>query len=176
MNTIFLQITRGSPLRQALARLVPSVKAPPANPVDAPAATPVATTVRRKKILIVDDDPIILNTISMKLTSEGYDVVWALDAPGAIGAMRDEKPDLILLDLSFPPDVANGGCLTWDGFQIMSWLRGLEGSESVPFIIITAGDPAEYRKRSLASGALAFFHKPIDHGDLLKLLRETLKD
>jgi CheY-like chemotaxis protein len=166
MHTTFSRITMGNPWRQALSRLAPLVEASP--------ATTIATPARRKKILIVDDDPIILKTMTLKLTSQGYDTVCALDPSGAIGVMRDEKPDLILLDLSFPPDIDNGGRLTWDGFQLMWWLRGLEESGGIPFIIITAGDPAEYRERSLASGAVALFHKPIDHRDLLTLIRKAL--
>jgi CheY-like chemotaxis protein len=138
-----------------------------------PAASPIRLA-RSKKILVVDDDPIILKTVSLKLTSQGYDVVTATDASGAIAAVRDEKPHLVILDLSFPPDIASGGRVTWDGFQIMSWLRGFGEAGNVPFIIITSGDPAEYKQRSLANGAIAFFHKPIDHDDLLPAIQRGL--
>jgi len=58
------------------------------------------------KVLIVDDDAVILKTTAMKLEAQGYDVVLAKDASGAIRAARKERPDLILMDVSFPPDVA----------------------------------------------------------------------
>jgi len=131
---------------------------------------------RLRKILVVDDDPNVLKTISLKLNSRGYAVATAIDGSAAIGAVRDEHPDLVVLDLSFPPDVANGGRVTWDGFQIMSWLRGLNEANSIPFIIITAGDPALYRERSLASGAAAFFQKPIQHDHLLRVIKQVLDD
>jgi chemosensory pili system protein ChpA (sensor histidine kinase/response regulator) len=144
-----------------------------------PAATELAQTrhapdIRAKKILIIDDDAVILKTTSLKLESEGYEVVTATDGSEAIGAMRDQRPDLVLLDITFPPDIAQGGRVTWDGFQIMCWLRGLKEAKDVPFIIITGGDPDEYEERSLAHGALAFFHKPIHHEDLLPLIETTL--
>src|SRR5438445_484657 len=62
-----------------------------------------------KKILVVDDDAIMRKTISLKLEAEGYAVVTAADGSEAIKCVREEKPDLILMDILFPPDVAHGG-------------------------------------------------------------------
>jgi two-component system cell cycle response regulator len=128
----------------------------------------------RKKILVVDDNLVILQTVSMKLTADGYDVVTAEDAAGAVSAMRKEKPDLILLDIGFPPDVAHGGALAWDGFTIMNWLRRLEETKHIPIVIITGSDPVEYKARALAAGAISFFHKPINNADLLMVIRDAL--
>ena len=120
-----------------------------------------------KKILIVDDDAVILKTTSMKLKARGFAVVTAMDGPSAISAVRKEQPDLILLDISLPPNV---GAVAWDGLLITSWLRRLEEARHIPIIVITGGDPMEYKNRSLAAGAMAFFHKPIDHTDLLSVI------
>ena len=128
----------------------------------------------RKKILVVDDNQVILRTMSMKLTSEGYDVVTAEDGSEAVSAVRRERPDLILLDISFPPDVAHGGGLAWDGFLIMQWLRRLDEGKDIPIIVITGGDPVKYKDRALAAGAVSFFHKPIDNDELLAIVAHTL--
>jgi hypothetical protein len=64
---------------------------------------------KRKKLLIIDDDAVVLKTTAMQLQAAGYAVVTASDGSSAIQAVRKEKPDLILLDLTFPPDVAHGG-------------------------------------------------------------------
>jgi len=128
----------------------------------------------RKKILVVDDSPLILKAMSMKLTANGYDVVTAEDGGAAVSTARKEKPDLILLDLSFPPDVAHGGGVAWDGFLIMDWLRRLEEAKSIPIIVITGGDPAKTKDRALAAGAVSFFHKPIDNDALLTFIHQTL--
>ena len=93
---------------------------------------------------------------------------------GAVSTVRQEKPDLILLDLSFPPDVAHGGGVAWDGFVIMNWLRRLEEAKNIPIIVITGGDPAKFKDRALAAGAVSFFHKPINNDELLTVIRETL--
>jgi CheY-like chemotaxis protein len=126
-----------------------------------------------KKILVVDDNEIILKTISLKLQGAGYQVVTALDGAQAVASARKEMPDLILLDVSFPPDV---GGVEWDGFRIMEWFRRMENVKKTPVIVITGGEDALNKERAVSSGAVAFFHKPIDHDDLLKVIRATLAD
>ena len=128
----------------------------------------------RKKILVVDDNLVDLKAVSMKLTAQGYDVVTAEDGGAAVSAARRERPDLILLDLSFPPDVAHGGGVAWDGFLIMDWLKRLEEAKHTPVIVITGGDPAKCEDRALAAGAASFFHKPINNDELLTVVRKTL--
>jgi DNA-binding response OmpR family regulator len=118
-----------------------------------------------QKILIVDDSRVILRTLSMKLTANGYNVVTAEDGGSAVRAIRKERPDLILLDITFPSDM--GGGVSWDGFLIMDWLRRLEEAKDVPIMIITGGDPLKNKPRALAAGATHFFHKPLDNDELL---------
>ena len=128
----------------------------------------------RKKILVVDDSLVILKTMSLKLTANGYDVITAEDGSTAVSAVRKEKPDLILLDLTFPPDVAHGGGVAWDGFLIMAWLRRLEEAKNIPIIVISGAEPVKFKDRALAAGATSFFHKPIDNDALLNIIRDTL--
>ncbi len=124
-----------------------------------------------KKILVVDDNEIILKTISLKLQGAGYKVITALDGSEGVAAARKESPDLILLDITFPPDV---GGVEWDGFRIMEWFHRLEMIKKIPVIIITGSEDTKSKQRAVAGGAVAFFHKPIDHDDLLKVIRATL--
>jgi CheY-like chemotaxis protein len=128
----------------------------------------------RKKILVVDDNLVILRAMSTKLAANGYDVCTAEDGGTAVKTVRQQKPDLILLDISFPPDVANGGGVAWDGFLIMGWLRRMEEAKQIPVIIITGGDPLKYKDRALAAGAVSFFHKPVDSEELLSVIRQAL--
>src|SRR6266536_1626625 len=60
----------------------------------------------RRKILIVDDDAVILKALSLKLESAGYAVATAVDGADALRGLREEMPDLVLLDINFPPDIA----------------------------------------------------------------------
>src|ERR1700722_8279647 len=124
-----------------------------------------------KKLLVVDYNEVIVKTISVKLKSAGFQVFTALDGAEAVSLVRKEKPDLILLDLGFPPDI---GGVPWDGFRIMEWLRRVDESKKIPIIVITGGAGDKDKERALASGAVAFLYKPLDHDELLKLVRASL--
>jgi CheY-like chemotaxis protein len=136
--------------------------------------TAPASDVSRKKILVVDDNAIIVKTLAFKLKTAGFDVLTALDGGDAVSAVRKEKPDLILLDLSFPPDVGHGGGVPWDGFLIMNWIRRMDEAKHIPIIIITGGDPMQHEKKCMDAGAVAFFRKPLDHDGLVGAIRRTL--
>ncbi|MGD0349000.1 MAG: response regulator [Verrucomicrobiota bacterium] len=130
-----------------------------------------SVTGRAKKILVVDDNEIILKTVSLKLQGAGYEVFTALDGAEAVAAARKESPDLILLDIGFPPDVDG---VPWDGFRLMEWLHRLDEMRRIPIIIITGSEDPKNKERAVNCGAVAFFHKPIDHDDLLKVIRSVL--
>ena len=125
-------------------------------------------------ILIVDDSVVFLKALSLLLQTKGYQVLTAVDGAAALGIVRQEKPDLILLDINFPPDVAHGGCVCWDGFRIMDWLRRMDEAKGIPIMIITGEDPAKYKDRYRAREIAGFFHKPVDQGKLLAAIRQTL--
>ena len=129
------------------------------------------STAPKKKILVVDDNEVILKTVSLKLQGCGYQIITALDGTEAVAAARKESPDLILLDINFPPDVDG---VPWDGFRIMDWFHRLDPSKKVPIIIITGLEDLKHKERATSSGAVAFFNKPINHDDLLKVIRATL--
>ncbi|HEX3627717.1 MAG TPA: response regulator [Verrucomicrobiae bacterium] len=124
-----------------------------------------------KKVLVVDDNDIIVKTISVKFKSAGFEVFTALDGAEAVALVRKQRPDLIVLDISFPPDVAG---VPWDGFRIMEWLNRVDDSRRTPIIVITGGTDEKDRERALAAGAVGFLPKPVDHDELLKLARAAL--
>jgi len=133
---------------------------------------PGTSAAPKKKILVVDDNEVVLKTVSLKLQGCGYQVITALDGTEAVAAARKETPDLILLDISFPPDVDG---VPWDGFRIMEWFHRLDPTKKVPVIVITGLEDIKNKERATSSGAVAFFHKPINHDDLLKVIRATLE-
>src|SRR5437588_6088939 len=128
----------------------------------------------QRKILIVDDNALILKALSMKLTSKGYQVRTAQDGGEASAAVRREKPDLILLDVLFPADVGHGGGVPWDGFLIINWLRRLEEGKKTPIIVMSAAAAKDYENKAIAAGAVAFLQKPLDHDQLVAIIDETL--
>jgi CheY-like chemotaxis protein len=128
---------------------------------------------RVRKILVVDDNEVVIKTICLKLQGAGYEVITAMDGSEAVAAARKENPDLILLDIGFPPDV---GSVQWDGFRIMEWLHRLETGRKIPIIVITGSEDPKARDRATSGGAVAYFNKPIEHDSLLKVIRATLGD
>src|SRR6266404_4163616 len=129
-----------------------------------------------RKILVVDDNKLILQTTSTKLKAAGYEVLTAEDGGSAIRQARQLQPHLILLDLNFPPDVGHGGGVPWDGFLILSWLRRTDGMEKVPVIVITGGDLEKHKDRWVEAGVRDIFLKPIDHEALLAAIRWALDE
>jgi len=145
--------------------------AAPQSPLSVGAPTPSKVSGTSAKILVVDDNEVVVKTICLKLKGAGYEVATAQDGAEAMSVVRMERPDLILLDITFPPDVAG---VPWDGFRIMEWLHRVDESRRIPIIIITGGEDVKNKERAMASGAVAFFHKPFNHDDLLKVIRATL--
>lgn len=130
-----------------------------------------AAPAQKKKILVIDDNEIILKTTSMKLQSSGYQVFTALEGSEGVALVRKEKPDLVLLDITFPADV---GGVSWDGFRIMDWLHRVDETKKIPIIIISGVVEEKNRKRATDSGAIAFFPKPVNFDEMLKVIRATL--
>src|ERR1700690_109665 len=110
----------------------------------------------QKKILVIDDNEIILKTTSMKLQNGGYQVFTALDASEGVALGRTIKPDLILLDIGFPPDIYENqvvDCfsgMTWDGFRIMDWLHRVDETKKIPIIIISGMVEEKNKQRATA--------------------------
>ena len=124
-----------------------------------------------KKILVVDDNPVILKTLTSALEPKGYIVFTARDGSEAFNIVRREKPDLLLLDIFFPPDIAGSGN-TWDAFLIMRWLQRMDEAKDTSVIVISVAEPEKYRDRCLAAGARAFLHKPVNPHELLDTVRK----
>jgi DNA-binding response OmpR family regulator len=110
----------------------------------------------------------------MKLEAAGFEAITADEGAQAVNIVRREKPDLILLDICFPPDVGHGGGVPWDGFLILNWLRRMDEAVNTPVFIITGEDPSKYRERCLKAGVAEFFTKPIDTDGLLQSIHRVL--
>lgn len=124
-----------------------------------------------KKILVVDDNEVILKTTSLKLQSAGYQVFTALDGSEGVAAVRREKPDLVVLDITFPPDVSG---MSWDGFRIMEWLHRVDETKKIPIIVISGVLEEKNKQRATASGAVAFFPKPVNYDEMIRVIRATV--
>lgn len=133
----------------------------------------MASNPSAKKILAVDDNPVVLKALTGVLEPAGYRVFTALDASEAFQIVRAERPDLFLLDIFFPPDVVGTGN-TWDAFRILQWLQRMGEAKDTPVIVISVAEPEKYKNLCLAAGARAFLHKPVDTHELLAAVQKIL--
>lgn len=127
-----------------------------------------------KKILVVDDNPVIVKGLSLKLQAQGYTVFTASDGSAAIRLVRSEDPDLLILDINFPADVDHGGGISWDGFGILQWLERMNEDWRKPVIIITGEEGEDSEARARAAGAVALLRKPLDLNELLAVIRREI--
>jgi len=126
------------------------------------------------KILVVDDDMVIRQTVTTALKKAGHQVFSASDISSALTTVRREKPDLMLLDISFPLDYANVGGPAQDGFFVVEWLRRTPEAQKIPIIIISSTDPAKYKDQVPAKGIVACFRKPLNHDELVAAVQTAL--
>jgi len=123
--------------------------------------------INRAKIMVVDDDPYIRVGLSWRLRANNYDTVNVCDGYSAIAMAQKEKPHLIILDLGLPAG---------DGFAVLKHLQDYPALSVIPVIVLTGRDRDEgNERRSLESGAVAFFQKPADNGELLEAIRARLQ-
>ncbi|MFZ0290538.1 MAG: response regulator [Candidatus Sulfotelmatobacter sp.] len=116
--------------------------------------------------MVVDDDPDLRQALSWRLRANNYDTVNVCDGYSAIAMAQKEKPHLIILDLGLPAG---------DGFAVLKHLHDYPALSLIPVIILTARDPEGNKRRTLESGAAAFFQKPADNGELLEAIRASLQ-
>lgn len=113
---------------------------------------------RRFRILVVDDESINIQLLSSTL-KDTYDVVTANSGYEAISRLKEEKPDLILLDVMMP-DLS--------GFDVCSIIKSDASFDDIPVVFLTAMTSSEGESRGLELGAIDYLTKPVDL-QLLKL-------
>ncbi len=117
----------------------------------------------KKKILIVDDEPGVIDFLAKALTAVGYDVISAGNGATGLNKAQQESPDLIILDVMLP-DI--------NGFSICGVLKGNEKYKSIPVIILTGRDEANDQIFDEAYKPEAFLNKPFDFDHLLGIIQK----
>jgi len=124
----------------------------------------------QRRILVVDDNAVVLKAFETKLASRGFKVSTTADANTVVGAVASSKAELMILDINFPP----AGNMEWNGFTVMQWMRRFPELKKLPVILISGECGAEYKEKALAAGAVGFFQKPFDFEELFAAIRKAL--
>jgi len=115
------------------------------------------------KILIVDDEPQIRRVLRTTLTSQGYAVIEAKTGDEALELFRDERPDLVLLDMNMP------------GRSGIETCRELRSSSDVPVIMLTVRNTERDKVHALDAGADDYVVKPFGAEELMARIRAALR-
>src|SRR3990172_10387272 len=110
-----------------------------------------------KKILLVDDEVDLVETVRFSLEGEGYQVLVSFNGEDALNKARTEKPDLILLDIMLPK---------LDGYKVCRLLKFDERYRNIPIIMLTARAQEKDKIISLETGADEYITKPFDMDEL----------
>jgi DNA-binding response OmpR family regulator len=119
--------------------------------------------INTKKILVVDDDKNICELLNIYLKNEGYNVVFAYDGSDAVNKAKEEKPDLIVLDVMMP--IING----WEACKLIRQFT------TVPIIMLTALDTLENKVQGLNIGADDYIVKPFEPVEVLARINAHLR-
>ncbi len=118
------------------------------------------------KILVVDDEPDMLELVSFNLKAEGFEVFTAANGPEALNQARALLPDLIVLDLMLPD---------LDGVSVCEILQRLPSTAPIPVVMITAWSTDLARRVGLEAGAKDYVTKPFSPRDLVSRIRSALR-
>lgn len=120
----------------------------------------------RKRILIADDDPDLLDLLKMDLSYQGYDILTATNGKDALGLATCNDPvDLILLDVMMP---------FIDGYHVASEISANLGERMPKIVIMTSRDTVREKGIAMLSGAMHVVQKPFTVEDLHKLIASIL--
>lgn len=122
---------------------------------------------QHKKILVVDDEPDSLMTLSMALKSLGYVVLGALNGKEGLKLFKEEKPDLVILDVVMP---------LMDGWEVLKKIKAGFKSKRVPVILITGKTEEESKEKGYRYKADFYVTKPYDLKHLILTIEDMLKE
>lgn len=114
-------------------------------------------------VMIVEDEPNIVESLSFVFSREGWQVAAALDGETAIERLLSEPPDVLVLDVMLPPH---------SGFEVLKRVRSEASLKNLPVLVLTAKGQEQDRHTALRLGADAFVTKPFSNRDIVQHVRE----
>ena len=117
------------------------------------------------RVLIIDDDPAIIEAMSIRLGDAGYEVFSAPDGTSGLAAARELHPEVILLDVRMP-DI--------DGFEVNVCLKDAPALSDIPVIFVSANAQDWARRAAFSKGAKFYLSKPYDFNRLISVVDATI--
>ncbi len=115
------------------------------------------------RVMIVEDEPNIVESLSFVFSREGWQVAAALDGVTAIERLLSDPPDVLVLDVMLPPH---------SGFEVLKRVRSEASLKRLPVLVLTAKGQEQDRHTALNLGADAFVTKPFSNRDIVQQVRE----
>jgi len=119
----------------------------------------------KRRILVVDDEKDLVDTLTFRLEANGYEVSAAYDGLQGLDKAKKEKPDLIILDLMLPK---------MDGYKVCGLLKADSRYSKIPIILFTARAQDSDKKMGEEVGADAYITKPFEPQVLLEKIKTLL--
>lgn len=117
------------------------------------------------RILVVDDEPFILRSLTFVLRKEGFDVLEARNGEEALGMIREHRPSLVFLDVMMPKK---------NGYEVCEEVKGDPDLRDTYVIMLTAKGQESDRDRGIALGADEYMTKPFSPSRITERVREIL--
>lgn len=124
------------------------------------------TASSKKKILIVDDEPDIVETLKFLMESEGFESITALDGEEALKKAKEENPDIMILDVMLPKI---------NGYKVCRLLKFDSKYKHIPILMVTARSQQEDKVIGEETGADEYITKPFDINELLQKIHFYLR-
>jgi DNA-binding response OmpR family regulator len=120
-----------------------------------------------KRILVIDDEPVMLKVVSFRLKNAGYEVVTASSAGQGLALIRSEHPDLVLLDVQLPD---------MTGFEVCRRVKQDDALKGIPVVFFTASNATDDMDRAVEQyGAQGCIRKPFEPQELLARIQALLE-
>jgi DNA-binding response OmpR family regulator len=119
------------------------------------------------KILVAEDEPLILQTLELKLKKEGYVVIGCTDGLDAIQKIDSEKPDLIITDIMMP---------YMSGLEVVRKVKQDNGSQNIPVIVLSTMGQESIVEEAFELGADDFLKKPFSLSELSIRIKKLAKN
>ncbi len=119
-----------------------------------------------KKVLLIEDEPNIIEAISFILKRDGWIVATHADGTTAMSAIERHAPDVVILDVMLPGR---------SGFDVLQELRSGEGTKALPVLMLTARGQTKDREMAERLGASRFMTKPFSNKEVLACVQELVQ-